>query len=179
VPKLAKRGLVVALAAFTILPACVLAQSGQSEYAVKGAFLYNFAKFVQWPSSAFSESSSPIVIGIFGRDPSNGEIEATIGSRTLEDRKVIVRVVSSVRDTSGVQILFVPASSMSRVTELSQLRNRPTLIVGETEDFARRYGYVGFIPDGTRLAFEINASAARASGLMISSKLLRLARWVG
>ncbi len=169
----------LALAILCLLPARVLAQSSQSEYAVKGAFLYNFAKFVQWPSNAFAEPSSPVVIGIFGHDPSGGEIEATIGSKMLDGRKVVVRVVSTIREAAGVQILFVPASSMGRVGELAQLKNAPTLVVGETENFAHRYGDVGFIPDGARLAFEINASAAKTSGLTISSKLLRLAKWVG
>lgn len=169
----------LALAIMSLLPAKVAGQSGHSEYAVKGAFLYNFAKFVQWPSNAFASASSPIVIGIFGHDPSQGEIESTIGSKEVDGRKVVVRVVSNVREAGNVQILFVPASSMSRVGELSQLKNSATLIVGETDAFARRFGYIGFVPDGARLAFEINATAAKSSGLSISSKLLRLAKWVG
>src|SRR2546430_10467223 len=40
-----------------------------SEYLIKAGFIYNFAKFVEWPSAAFAQPDSPIVIGILGTDP--------------------------------------------------------------------------------------------------------------
>jgi len=175
--RLVKRGPILLLLALSGSRA--FTDNGQSEYAVKGAFLYNFAKFVQWPAGAFADSSSPIVIGILGHDPSQGEIGNVIGSKTIEGRRVIVRLVATVRQAGAVQILFVPANSMTKTDELARIRNTSTLIVGDAENFARKYGEIGFVADGTRLGFEINATMARASGLTISSKLLRLAKWVG
>ena len=39
------------------------------ESAVKTAFLYNFAKFVDWPPESFKSEAAPFVLGIVGADP--------------------------------------------------------------------------------------------------------------
>src|SRR4030065_1773417 len=45
------------------------AQSQESEYMIKAAFLYNFAKFVDWPDGSFMDDLSPIRLFIIGADP--------------------------------------------------------------------------------------------------------------
>ena len=41
----------------------------QSEARLKSAFIFNFAKFVEWPADAFAEPNSPLVVCIVGQDP--------------------------------------------------------------------------------------------------------------
>ncbi len=45
-------------------------QSGEidREYAIKGAFLYNFGRYVQWPAAAFADDHAPFVIGVLGTE---------------------------------------------------------------------------------------------------------------
>jgi len=55
-----------------------------SEYELKAAFFFNFAKFVDWPAEAFADSSTPITIGIIGRTlsgPPLTRLSATRASR--------------------------------------------------------------------------------------------------
>src|SRR5579864_3031274 len=40
------------------------AQEPAPEYQIKAAFLFNFAKFVDWPPQAFPQTNSPIIIGV-------------------------------------------------------------------------------------------------------------------
>ena len=47
-----------------------------SENQVKAAYLFNFAKFVDWPASAFVGPGSPLVIGFLGKGPSAEAHEA-------------------------------------------------------------------------------------------------------
>src|SRR5260370_32663018 len=60
--------------------------SDSSEYLIKAGFIYNFAKFVEWPPTAFSQPDSPIVIGLFGTDPFGNLIH-----RIVENKKIATR----------------------------------------------------------------------------------------
>src|SRR5437879_13023676 len=57
------------------------------EYQVKAAFLYNFAKFVDWPEDAFPDAGAPIVMGILGEDPFGSFLEQIIKTRVINGRK--------------------------------------------------------------------------------------------
>ena len=45
------------------------------EYDLKAAFLFNFAQFVEWPRDAFSENTTPIIIGVLGQDPFGASLD--------------------------------------------------------------------------------------------------------
>src|ERR1700730_10403472 len=60
--------------------------SDSSEYLIKAGFIFNFAKFVEWPATAFAQPDSPIVIGIFGMDPLG-----TIINQIVQDKKIGAR----------------------------------------------------------------------------------------
>ena len=47
----------------------LFSQNVSRENQLKAAFLYNFSQFVTWPDDAFSNSSSPIAIGVLGENP--------------------------------------------------------------------------------------------------------------
>src|ERR1700693_2178158 len=64
---------------------------GLAEYLVKAGFIYNFAKFVEWPSTAFAEPDSPIVIGVLGTDPFGDIINRVVEGKKIGTRGFVVR----------------------------------------------------------------------------------------
>ena len=168
------------LSTLALFAAVVLTPSmahGQSDEArVKAAFLYNFAKYVVWPSSAFESSNSPIVIGIVGNDAISGPLESIVEGKTASGRRLVVRYLKWTDDLSECQELFVPAEEMSGVSHLDALRSKPVLIVGESPGFAKKRGAINFTLEGNRVRFEINEGNATHGGLSISSKLLSLGK---
>jgi len=155
---------------------CQVSMAQQTEQDVKAAFIYNFTKYVAWPSSVFESGASPIVVGEVGADSLDGALESTLGSRTVDGRRFVVKHFHWGQDLSGCQVLFVPSSEMSSASQLSQLKDRPVLVIGESPGFAKRFGIINFVLDANHLRFEINAQAAREAGLTISSKLLTLGK---
>src|SRR5260370_31416836 len=62
-------GCFVWLIAVAVLCFGNLSARALTEYELKAAFLFNFAKFVDWPPRAFPEASAPLIFGIIGEDP--------------------------------------------------------------------------------------------------------------
>jgi hypothetical protein len=144
------------------------------EYQVKAAFLFNFAKFVTWPSGAFEGPESPIEICVAGRDPFGGALEDTIGERTVRGRPVAVRQIDAAEQASDCEIVFFADSERAPVLA-RRLERAPVLTVGETAGFAEAGGIVNFKIEENRVRFEINPDAASRAGLRVSSQLLNLA----
>ena len=149
------------------------------EYQVKAAFLYNFAKFVEWPPDAFKTSRDPIRICVLGHNPFGGFLEEAIQGKSIEGRAFAFRQVSGAEDASACQILFVSSSDGRHFRSLAQsLKQSGILTVGEAQGFASEGGVINFKLDDGRVRFEINVDAAEHAQLHISSKLLGLAQIV-
>jgi len=148
------------------------------EHEVKAAFLFNFAKFVDWPA-AESEDAKPFRVCLLGDGVFGIELEKTLAGKTLHDRPVRVERVTAPEPAKGCQILFISSSQeKSLPTILASLKGSPTLTVGEMDRFADRGGMIGFVMENKRVRFDINQGSAQASGLKISSELLKLAKSV-
>ena len=148
------------------------------EYQVKAAFLFNFAKFVEWPTEAFSDPNAPLVITVFGEDPFNGSLEAVKG-KLVNNRKLTIRRVKDIQDIGKSNVLFVSPSARKELARiLEALQGQNVLTVGEDGVFTQCGGIINFVKEDNRVRFEVNVTAAERAGLKISSRLLALARIV-
>ena len=147
-----------------------------SEYEVKAAFLYNFAKFVEWPSG---RAGDPFVVVVLGDDPFGAVLERTLVGKAVMDRRLVVRRVQVLEEVSGADILFVCSSEAGRLPEVLQhVEGSPTLTVGEMDDFVGRGGMVGFRVLDEVVRFDVNLDRVSKAQLKMSSQLVRIARRV-
>lgn len=158
----------------------VAAQGNLSgEYQVKAAFLFHFAQFVDWPPEAFKDAASPLTYCTAGRDPFQGALEASLNGKMIGDRPVRVVHFRQVEEIRGCQILFLGTPEKKFISAtLANLRASPVLTVGESENFARVGGMIGFFLEDNKVRFEINLDAAERAKLKISARLLALAKTV-
>jgi len=155
----------------------LVAQTGKaSESHLKAVFLFNFAQFVDWPSEAFPDSATPLVIGVLGDDPFEGFLDQTIRGEHVRGRGFQLQRYRSVGEIKTCHILFISRATGARLDEvLANLRNRPILTVSDDAGFAERGGMIRFVIDQNRIRLQINLDAAQAASLTVSSKLLRVA----
>jgi hypothetical protein len=158
-------------------PLISYAEAGPAlEYQIKAAFLYNFAKFVEWPANEASHPAHSIVIGVLGDDPFGGFLEQTLVGKTYHDKPLVARRVQKSEDPASFQVLFISKSEEARLGDiLTSLDGASVLTVSDMDHFADRGGMIGFRREGNKVRFEINADAAARAGLTISSQLLKLA----
>jgi hypothetical protein len=147
-----------------------------SEYQLKAVFLFNFAKFVEWPPQAFADPRDPFTICVLGDNPFGSALDDAVRGKTVANRPISIRLVSNPQQARTCQILFVSSSERKRMHGIFEaLRNCSVLSVGETDDFTVTGGIVQFRMKDARVRIEIDAEAAGRASLRISSKLLSLA----
>ena len=150
-----------------------------SEYELKAAFLFNFAKFVDWPPNTFAGPDAPFLVCVLGTDPFGGTLDNALRGKVIAEHPAGVARLKRVSDISGCQILFVAASESHLLPEvLAKIRGQYVLVIGESDDFASSGGAIQFTLEENRVRFFINPDAADRAGLKISSKLLALAKIV-
>jgi len=163
----------------SLTAAAALQERDAPEYEIKAAFLYNFVAFVEWPSTAFADKDSPLVVGVMGEDPFGQTLENTFRGKIVGGRRIAVKRSQDPKQLGDCHLVFVPGSSPERSAKtLQSLKGSSTLTVGEHAGFAAMGGCLNFFIDGKKVRFEYNPTAAKRAGLQVSSKLLRLARVV-
>lgn len=149
--------------------------SEEDEYRVQAAFMFNFAKFVQWPESIFSSPTAPLILGILGRDPFGTNVSGLARS-TVQGRPLEVRQISEDSGAAGCHLLYVSRSEQARVGSiLTALAGKSILTVSECPGFARAGGIVEFVIVNDTVRFKVNLEAARRHELKPSSQLLGVA----
>jgi hypothetical protein len=150
-----------------------------SDVQVKSAFLYNFARFVEWPHDAFAGPGAPITIGVVGNNHFARTLEQTVRGRQVNGRPISVKVLTTDGDLKSCHILYIQSSSDRRTSAiLADTDSASVLTVGDSEHFAHIGGVINFFVQDSRVRFEINPDAAERAHLRISAKLLALARVV-
>ena len=179
--RLIRRAFFLMVACWLFLnPARALSLNNEDEeYALKLACLYNFTKFVEWPAGSYRDAGAPLAICVIGEDPFGPDLEADLRTRKAGSHPVEVKMLRSNETLNSCHIVFVPATENNQATRVvTALKNSSTLTVGETDGFAALGGIINLTVENNKLHFEVNRLAAERAGLIISSKLLSLAKIV-
>ena len=169
------------LAAFFAQLAC--AQSAvqridATEAGIKAAFLYKFASYVEWPSSAFPGPDSPLVFGVMASEEVAAELERILPGRIIHGHPVTVRRVKPGESVAGVHVLFIGRGQTDLRTVLRVAQHPGMLVVTETERGLEMGSIINFVVADERVGFEVSVEAAERNGLRISSRMLNVARRV-
>jgi hypothetical protein len=177
--------LVLAILAAPILlfvPPLASPQGGQpSEYQLKAAFLFNFAKFIDWPEKSFAGPQSAFTICVIGQDPFGGALDEYL-AKTIGGRRVQLAhfpSASAPPQPRSCQIAFVSGSEKTHFHDVIEgLHGSAALLVGDADGFAASGGTIEFMLEDNHIRFSINPEAAQRADLKLSSKLLALAKIV-
>lgn len=140
---------------------------------VEAAFVYNFAKFVEWPADKINET---INLCILGESPLGFAALKAIDGRTAQDRQLVTKLLNKSDELKGCHIVFVAASERNKMAQLLKVAHQQhALTVSDMDGFAEAGGAIGLVKTDEKIRFEINLLASKEAGVVISSRLLSLA----
>lgn len=161
---------ILILVLFAALSAHPGAQTATYDYQVKAAYLFNFLKFVEFPTT-----DGPLVVCVAGRNPFGTVLENAVRGEQVQGRAIVARVI--LEPEPGCDMIFIPEGAAT-AAYLRAARGTATLTVGETPQFIAQGGIINFVREGNNIRFEIDPDAAEQAKLRISARLLQLATLV-
>jgi hypothetical protein len=147
---------------------------GVAEPAVKAAFLYKFAGYVEWPAPA--QPDAPFVFATVAADEVASELAKILPGRAIAGRPAVVRRIREGDSLDGVQMVFIGRQAKDARAAIRAAQRQGALSVTETDLEAG--GVINFVVADDRVAFEVSLDAAERGGHRISSRMLAVARRV-
>lgn len=138
------------------------------EYSVKAAYLAKFAFYVDWPPTAFSSPTAPIVLCVVGDDPFGNLLDEAVAGQAAQGRALTVKRIKTLTPDSACHIAYVGGSS----SHIDSLKGSSVLLV---TDIQGGNGIINFVLRDNRVRFTVDDDSAAQHGLSISSKLLNVA----
>jgi hypothetical protein len=146
-----------------------------AEHELKAAYLYNFAVFTTWPTERSAQEGA-LNFCVYAGERQAASLGSLQG-RKIRERSIQVRQVLTPAETIGCHVLFVGGKSADEAMPmLEAVRDSATLSVTDAPDMAPNSAVISMALDRGKLAFDVNLQNARRARLVLSSKLLNLAR---
>jgi hypothetical protein len=140
---------------------------------VEAAYLYQFGKYVDWPSSA--SKPGDFLICVHGSDPLEGSLDEVVKGKTIAGRQVAVKRVPGPDELADCRIVFLSSLQDGSARAILATLADGTLTVGRGAQFTQQGGMIGFTYENRKVRFVVNLAAAQAANLTLSSQLLRVA----
>jgi hypothetical protein len=148
------------------------------EYAVKATFLYKFSFYVDWPPGTFASDAAPFNLCVVGADPFGGRIKNAVLGQSVGRHPIVLHALAKANAQANCQAMVLGTTGGQTVAEaLAAMSGTPTLTVTDST-LGPTAGIIHFVIADDRVSFDIDTVLAAKNHLVISSKLLALARKV-
>ena len=138
----------------------------------KALFMFNFAKYIEWPASA---SQSKFVIGVYGNDGIIPELEKLAAARKINNKSIVVKSVKSPSEVPDAHVFYVPASKSGDIADvMSCFNGKPTLIVSDKAGLCEKGAGINYVMLGGKMKFEVNKANVTSHKLKVDPKLIAL-----
>lgn len=154
-------------------------QSSPSQAQIAAAFVFNFAKFTEWPQQVFADSATPLNVCFLGGDDVRISFQEISAGKAVNGRPILVRNVKSAGEVFDCRVVYMDSANSALFPGvMKNARQRCGLVIGTSDDFLARGGIIKLLVENNRMKFDVNVGAAGRAKIRLSSKLLALARSV-
>lgn len=170
------KSLKTTLIAFATVFMTMTAAAQYSEYEVKAAYIFNFAKFIEWPADYIEGDT--LYLCVYKNDPFGIILEKTMIGRKANGKDWKITRISNLNEAQKCHFLIVSGIKQHEALQvLKNIGNKPIVTIGdELNNFCNIGGVINFLPQFSERQFEINKDVANDIGIKISPKLLLLAK---
>ena len=140
---------------------------------IKAAYIYNFAKLIDWPSE---NKSGNFIIGVYGNSNVYAELIKKYSSKRIGTQDIEIKKLSESPQVGNVHVLFISQSSVGDLDAiLDNIGVDPVLVITESEGTLGKGAVINFLVSNNNLKFELNLKEANNRQLIVGSRLKDLA----
>ena len=146
-----------------------------TEVSLKGAFIFNFARFTEWPTESMPQSA-PISACVVGDRGVGEALKRAVSGQTLNGRAIGVSVLEANVTLPACHFLYLSGVARARMAEIVYgVHETPVLTVSDDDTFIKVGGMIQVFIESGKMRFRINPKSAKRARLQLSSRLLALA----
>lgn len=139
---------------------------------IKAAFLFNFAKYVEWDAHESWSNSDQFNFCLLINEERFVYYKA-LERKTINNRPISVQLLNHDDQIAACHVVYVsedvPVNIMLNVQK--NLNGRPVLVVSEHES----HGMIEVFEEEDKIKFRVNLAAAQDAGLTFRAQMLNLA----
>ena len=155
------------------VPSRACAQGG--DYQTHTVYIWNFTKYIQWPTSY---QSGDYVIGIIGNSPIVPKLKGLAASKKVVGvQKIVIKQFKTVASMDkNCHMIYVTTSESRNLAAIKKFFDgKSALIITEKTGLARQGSCINFVLRDGSWRFELNKTETDKMGLKVSKQLTRLA----
>lgn len=138
------------------------------EYAVKAAFIFNFAKLTDWPNK---DANSILICSI--STSHIGEKLLSLNGKYINGKPIKVVRLNTTDTITHCHILYMgPKIELTnKIKEIAE--SNSILTIGESNNFLKSGGIINFQKVEDKISFTINVNAAKKSVVHLDGQLIK------
>ena len=163
----------VIAAAVMLASSFVNAQDARPIHEVYSMMVFNFVKYVQWPTS---EGNKEFVIGVIGNDNMYNTLSSWYSGKPKGNMTYVIKKFKSAAEMTDCQVVFIDRTKSTEFDAVNEkVKGKGTLVVTDRNGLGAKGSCINFKTVDEKLKFELNQSAIAASNLKVSSTLSSMA----
>jgi len=162
-----KRPWIIFLMLFLLIPA-----SQAQDEKFKALFMYNFTKYLEWPTN---KQSGDFIIGVYGNSPIINELNIIAQKKKVGAQQIVVRKVTDIAQFADCNIIYVPENRSTKVEEIKQnCDKKGVVLITDKKGYAQQLSGINYVKINGKQNFEINKKNLEYQGIKVNSVLLSL-----
>lgn len=177
VAQMKKTLFIILLLPFVLLTQSAAIRLDQSEEAgarIKAIYIYNFTKYIEWPTE-YKEGN--FIIGVYGTNvPLLGELNKMAASKMVGSQKLEIKSINAPSDAGQCHIVFILNDNSSQIGEVvNKIKGKSTLIVADKPGMAKQGAGINFSIVENKQKIELNRGNIEKYKLKVASTLVEMA----
>jgi hypothetical protein len=138
----------------------------------KALFMYNFTKYIEWPSE---KQKGDFIIGVFGNSPIINELSIIAEKRKVGTQQIVIKKISETKDIAVCNIVYVPESKVLKADDVKlQSKTKGVVVITDAPGLAKTFAGINYVKLDGKQNFEINKKNLEEQGVKVNSALLSL-----
>jgi hypothetical protein len=154
---------------------CAAQAVAADEAEVRALMIYNLTKFVEWPNAKLANEQHPFLICVLGDDSVASQLDNLLRGKLVQGRTANIRQVRSGKGAEECQVLYISDEKRAHLADFSPALAKAAVLTISGQHLSRDGAIIGLPFVERRISIEVDAEAAKRSGVSVSSKLLQIA----
>lgn len=156
-----------------MIGAAAMGQEQRPIHEVYSMMVFNFVKYVQWPSD---DNGKEFVIGVVGNNDMYQTLTTWYAGKPKGNKTYVIKKFKDASEVTDCQVVFIDRSKSNEFEAINtKVKGKGTLVVTDRNGLGTKGSCINFKTVDDRLKFELNQHAIEASNLKVATSLTAMA----